>query len=666
MGGGRVRTALGSRRRGLRAGPGELTHETITMSQPLERHDFQAEVKQLLDLMVHSLYSDKDIFLRELVSNASDALDKRRFEQLTRTDLPEPGELHIRIDVDPVARTVAITDNGVGMTREEVVRNIGTIARSGTKEFMAALADARKSGDPAAAPGLIGQFGVGFYSSFMVAEKVVLVTRRLGTEAATRWESTGDGAYLIGDGERGEAGTTVTLHLKPVDDEHGLHDYTSDRVVSSIVKRYSDFVGYPIRMWKPTGEAGKLEDSTLNSMKAIWDRPKGEVTDAEYKDFYRHISHDWTDPLRSIPVRMEGTFEAYALLYLPAKAPFDLYNPEMKRGLQLYVKRVFVMDECKELLPPHLRFVRGVVDAHDLSLNVSREILQKDRQIQLIRKQLVKKVLGSLDEMKRDAIADYRAFWAELGPVIKEGLATYDSADQDKLLDLVLAASTHEPGTPASLADYDGRMKEGQPAIYFLIGGKDTVGRSPLLEAFTAKGYEVLLFSDPIDEFWLEQAPAFQGKPLRSIARGDVELGSEDERTQQAAALDERKATYGELLAGLRAHLQAQVKEVRLSSRLTSSPACVVGDEHDPSPRMVRMLTQMGQAPPKVLPVLELNAEHPLLGRLHAAFAADPADPRLELYARLLLGQAQLADGGEVPDPEAFSKALTAVMVRGL
>ncbi len=555
------------------------------MSQPLERHDFQAEVKQLLDLMVHSLYSDKDIFLRELISNASDALDKRRFEQLTRTDLPEAGELHIRIDVDPVARTVALTDNGVGMTREEVVRNIGTIARSGTKEFMAALADAKTSGDAAVAPGLIGQFGVGFYSSFMVADKVVLVTRRLGTEAATRWESTGDGAYLIGDGERAEAGTTVTLHLKPVDDEHGLHDYTSDRVVSSIVKRYSDFVGYPIRMWKPTGEAGKLEDSTLNSMKAIWDRPKGEVTDAEYKDFYRHISHDWTDPLRSIPVRMEGTFEAYALLYLPAKAPFDLYNPEMKRGLQLYVKRVFVMDECKELLPPHLRFVRGVVDAHDLSLNVSREILQKDRQIQLIRKQLVKKVLASLDEMKREQVADYRTFWAELGPVVKEGLATYDSTDQEKLLDLVLAASTHEPGTPTSLADYVGRMKEGQPAIYFLIGGKDTVGRSPLLEGFTAKGYEVLLFSDPIDEFWLEQAPAFQGKPLRSIARGDVELGSEDERKQQAATLDEQKATYADLLAKLRGYLTEQVKDVRLSSRLTSSPACVIGDEHDPSPR---------------------------------------------------------------------------------
>ena len=669
------------------------------MSQPLERHDFQAEVKQLLDLMVHSLYSDKDIFLRELISNGSDALDKRRFEQLTQSELPEAGELHLRLDVDPVARTLSITDNGVGMTRDDVVKHIGTIARSGTKEFVTALREAQQEGDAKAAPGLIGQFGVGFYSAFMVADKVVLVTRRLGTEAATRWESTGDGAYLIGDGERAEAGTTVTLHLKPADDEHGMHDYTSDRVITGIVKRYSDFVGYPIKMKravsaydrddadadgedKPAVAVGKIEDATLNSMKAIWDRPKAEVTEAEYKDFYRHISHDWTDPLRTIPVRMEGTFEAYALLYVPARAPFDLYNPEMKRGLQLYVKRIFVMDECKELMPQHLRFVRGVVDAHDLSLNVSREILQKDRQIQLIRKQLVKKVYATLDELKRDAVSDYRTFWTELGPVIKEGLATHETADHDKLLDLVLAPTTHraaavaggEGEAPAaaeaspltSLAEYVGRMKEGQPAIYFLMGNKETVAKSPLLEAFAAKGYEVLLFSDPIDEFWLERAPSFQGKPLKSIARGDVELGSEDERKQDKAALDEQRAQYGDLLGKLRAALQEQVKAVRLSSRLTSSPACVVGDEHDPSPRMVRMMAQMGQAMPKVKPVLELNAGHPLLAKLQAAFAADATDSRLDLYARLLLGQAQLADGGELPEPEAFARALTDVMVRGL
>jgi len=623
------------------------------MSTTPERHEFQAEVKQLLDLMVHSLYSDKDIFLRELVSNASDALDKRRFEQLTNADLGDGSEPEIRIELDREARTLTLRDNGIGMSRDEVVGNIGTIARSGTKEFLTKLKEASSDN----APGLIGQFGVGFYSAFMVADRIVLVTRRAGTDVATRWESTGDGAYLLSDGERTEAGTTVTLHLKPADPEHGLHDYVDDHVVGEIVKRYSDFVAYPIRRG----------DETLNSMKAIWDRPKAEVTEQEYKDFYKHVTHDWNDPLRTIAVRMEGTFEAYALLYLPAQAPFDLYSPEMKRGLSLYVKRVFVMDECQELLPIHLRFVRGVVDAHDLSLNVSREILQKDRQIQLIKKQLVKKVMATLEDMKRDQPDDYRGFWKVFGPVLKEGLAGYDTQDHDKLLELVLASSTHEPGAPTSLAEYVGRMKEGQDAIYFLTGGsKDAVARSPLLEGFAAKGYEVLLFSDAIDEFWLERAPTYTGKAMKSIARGEVELGSEDERKQSAAALDEQRAEYGGLLVALRAALQEDVKEVRLSSRLTSSPSCLVADANDLTPRMARMLAQMGQTAPKVKPVLELNATHPLLGKLQGVYTAQHDDARLALYATLLLGQAHLADTGELPEPEAFSKALADLMLRGL
>ena len=372
---------------------------------PAERHEFQAEVKQLLDLMVHSLYSDKDIFLRELISNASDALDKLRFEQLTRTELAA-SDLHIRIDVDRAAHTVSVSDNGIGMTRDEVVKNIGTIARSGTREFLSSIRDAQKDAQKTnVPPELIGQFGVGFYSAFMVADRITLVTRHAGQTTATRWESTGDGSYTLADAERPTQGTTVTLHLKPADPEHG-RDYTADHVLKDIVKRYSDFVTYPIRMqrWRDGDQPSDpkvLEDETLNSMKAIWDRPRGEVTDAEYKEFYRHVSHDWTDPLRSIPIKIEGTLEAYALLYIPSKAPFDLYSAEMKRGVQLYVKRIFVMDECKELMPTHLRFVKGVVDAHDLSLNVSREILQKDRQIQVIRKQLVKKVLSTLEDMKR-------------------------------------------------------------------------------------------------------------------------------------------------------------------------------------------------------------------------------------------------------------------------
>jgi len=638
------------------------------MTQSIERHEFQAEVKQLLDLMVHSLYSDKDIFLRELVSNASDALDKLRFEQLTRAELGA-GELHIRLEADRTQRTLSISDNGIGMTREEVIKNIGTIARSGTREFLTAIDKATQKDVP---PELIGQFGVGFYSAFMVADKIVLVTRRAGQDTATRWESGGDGSYEISDAERDHAGTTVTLHLKPEDTEHGVRDYTTDHVIREIVKRYSDFVTYPIRMqrWRDGEKPSDpkiLEDETLNSQKAIWDRPKGEVSEDEYREFYRHISHDWTDPLRTIPIKMEGTLEAYALLYIPGKAPFDLYSAEMKRGVQLYVKRVFVMDECKELMPTHLRFVKGVVDAHDLSLNVSREILQKDRQIQVIRKQLVKKVLATLEEMKRDKPEDYLSFWTAFGPVLKEGLLPYDAQDNDKLLELIVTASTHEPSKVTSLDDYVGRMKEGQDAIFFLTGSsKDAVARSPLLEAFTAKGYEVLLFTDPIDELWLERAPRFKDKPLKSIGRGEVKLGSEDDRKKAAEELADKQKEYSDLLACFRVHLQNEIKEVRLSSRLTSSPVCLVSDEHDLTPRMQKMLEQLGQAPPKIKPILELNPGHQLIPKLQALFAENKADPRLGLYAELLLGQAHLADSGQLPDPAAFSRALADVMLHGV
>jgi molecular chaperone HtpG len=642
------------------------------MNQPIdsashsERHEFQAEVKQLLDLMVHSLYSDKDIFLRELVSNASDALDKLRFEQLTRTEL-DASDLHIRIEADRPNRTLSISDNGIGMTRDEVVKNIGTIARSGTREFLSSLDAAQNKAVP---PELIGQFGVGFYSAFMVADKITLVSRRAGQPGATRWESAGDGSYTLADAERDRPGTTVTLHLKPDDPEHS-RDYTSEHVIKEIVKRYSDFVTYPIRMqrWRDGDKPSDpkiLEDETLNSMKAIWDRPKGEVSDTEYKEFYRHIAHDWTDPLRTIPIKIEGTLEAYALLYIPSRAPFDLYSAEMKRGVQLYVKRIFVMDECRELMPTHLRFVKGVVDAHDLSLNVSREILQKDRQIQVIRKQLVKKVLATLEDMKRDKPDDYLAFWAAFGPVLKEGLLTFEG-DKDKLLDLVIAPSTHDASKLASLDDYLGRMKDGQDAIYFLTGPtREAAARSPLLEAFTAKGYEVLLFTDPIDELWLERPPRFKDKQLTSIGRGELKLGSDDDRKKAAEALEEKQKEYSDLLAYFRVQLQDEIKEVRLSSRLTSSPVCLVSDEHDLTPRMQKMLEQLGQKPPKIKPILELNPDHALLPKLHALFAANKADPRLGLYAEILLGQAHLADSGQLPDPAAFSRALGDLMLHGM
>lgn len=649
------------------------------MSKQVEQHEFQAEVKQLLDLMVHSLYSNKDIALRELISNASDALDKLRHEQLTHPELACDGELHVRLETKAEPRTLTIIDNGIGMSRDEVIKNVGTIAKSGTKEFLTAVKNAQRQD---ATPELIGQFGVGFYSAFMVADKVTLLTRRAGETGATLWESTGDGTYTLTEAERPFPGTTVTLHLKAEDAEQGLRDLADEYVVREIVKRYSDFVAYPIRMLvedhdtsSPEGTDAddkdaetpkevKFKDETLNSMKAIWDRPKSEVTETEYKEFYRHISHDWTDPLRTLPIKMEGTVEAYSLLYIPAKAPFDLYTTEMKRGLQLYVKRVFVMDECKELMPSHLRFIKGVVDAHDLSLNVSREILQQDRQIQIIRKQLVKKVMAALEEMKRDQAADYRAFWDNFGPVLKEGLLGFGTDDHEKILDQVLAPSTFNPSEMTSLQDYVGRMKEGQEVIYFLTGNsKDGVAKSPLLETFVDKGYEVMLFSDNIDELWLERAPSFKGKKFQSIGRGEVKLGSEEERKKADEALEERQRELSDLLACVRVHLQDEVKEVRLSNRLTSSPACLVADEHDMSSRMQKMMEQLGQKAPKQKPILELNPEHVLIPKLQSIFGESRDDARLKLYAELMLGQAHLADSGQVPDPAAFSKVLADVMM---
>ncbi|HEY4242156.1 MAG TPA: molecular chaperone HtpG [Kofleriaceae bacterium] len=608
-----------------------------------ERHEFQAEVKQLLDLVVHSLYSDRDVFLRELVSNASDALDKLRFEQLS-ADFGAVGTPSITLTVDAAARTLSIADTGIGMSRDEVVKNIGTIAKSGTKEFLRAAAAAASSGK---ALDLIGQFGVGFYSAFMVADRISLVTRRAGEAGATLWESTGDGTYTVEDATRDEPGTTVTLHLKPADPEAGLPDYTSAPTITEIVKRYSDFVAYPI----------VLDGKTLNSQKAIWDRAKGEVTDEEYREFYRHLTHDWQPPLRSIPVKLEGTLEVNALLYLPAKAPPDLYSPEMRRGLSLYVRRVFVMEENKDLLPQWLRFVRGVVDAHDLPLNVSREILQKDRQLPVIRKQLVKRVLGTLEELQRDQRDEYVGFWAELGPVLKEGLAGFETSDRDKLLDLVLVATTRG-SDPTTLGEYVSRMPEAQTAIYYLVGASaEAARRSPLLEAFAAKGTEVLLFSDPIDELWLDREPEFRGKKLVSVGKGSDPLGD-------APDLADKQKEYGDLLGALRVALDADIKEVRLSSRLTSSAAVIVTDEHDLSPRMQRMLEQMGQTPPKVKRILELNPTHPLIANLQRIFAASPADPRLAAAAHLLLGQAQLSELGTILDPAQFSTALFDILLR--
>ncbi len=649
-----------------------------------EQHTFTAEVQELLNLMVHSLYSQKDIFLRELISNSSDALDRLRIEGLSDATLLPEGELEIRLEVDSEARTLSITDTGIGMSREEVVRDIGTIARSGSREFLTALKEKQRAADAdataasaTASANLIGQFGVGFYSTFMVAERVILTTRRAGSETGVRWESTGNGTYTIADANRAQPGTTVTLHLKTVDEEDGLQDYSDPTVLSDIVKKHSDFVAHPIRMKIERQEPvldnngvpvkGVLpktvvEDTTLNSMKAIWTRSRSEVSDDEYHEFYRHLSHDWQNPLATIPAAMEGAFNARILLFIPAKAPFDLYHRErITKGVQLYVKRVHIMDDWKVLLPEWLRFLKGVIDCEDLSLNVSREILQHDRQVKAIRTFAIKKTLDGIDRLKKDKPDAMRTLWREFGTLLKEGLASHEEF-QERLLDLLLAATT-QGNEPTSLADYVARMSGDQQHIYYLTGSSlDALRNSPHLESFTSKGIEVLLFSDPVDEFWLERELSYKDKTFVSVSKGEVDIGTDDEST--AGASDDT-ALKG-LLQTLRTHLQDDIKDVRPSGRLTNSPACLVGDKDDLSPQLEQMMRQLGQAPPKTKRILEINPDHPFIARLGAMHAADAKAPALKTYAQLLHGQAILAEGGTLPDPGAYSRVVMEVANQAL
>ncbi|PTA44757.1 molecular chaperone HtpG [Micromonospora sp. RP3T] len=630
------------------------------MSDRVETLEFQAEARQLLQLMVHSIYSNKDVFLRELISNASDALDKLRLESLVDKELSaDTSDLHIEIETDAEARTLTVRDNGIGMSRDEVVALIGTIAKSGTAEMLRKL---RESKDAAASQELIGQFGVGFYATFMVADRVTLLTRRAGQTGGTRWESTGEGTYSVETVEEAPQGTSVTLHLKPVDAEDNLHDYAAERTIREIVKRYSDFIAWPIRMTvdKP-GEDGDTtrEEQTLNSMKALWARSRDEVDEAEYKEFYRHVAHDWADPLETIHMRGEGTFEYEALLFLPSHAPVDLFSPQGRRGVQLYVKRVFIMDDCEALIPNYLRFVKGVVDAHDLSLNISREILQQDRQISAVRRRLVKKVLATLKGLPAES---YRTFWTEFGPVVKEGLLE-DADNTDALLDLVRAASTHDPAELTTLRDYVERMKDGQTEIYYATGdNRATIENSPHLEAFRAKGYEVLILTDPVDEVWVERVGAYDSKTLRSVAKGQVDLETEEEKEKAEAERQE----YAELLTFLGGALADSVKEVRLSTRLTTSPACVVGDAYDMTPTLEKMYRAMGQEVPQVKRILELNPTHPLVTGLRKAHGEGGDSAALTETAELLYGMALLAEGGDLADPARFTRILADRLARGL
>ncbi len=619
------------------------------MTAQVETLEFQSEARQLLKLMIHSIYSSKDIFLRELVSNASDALDKLRLETFRDKDLQaDVSDLHIAIEVDREQRTLTVRDNGIGMTRDEVVGLIGTLAKSGTGEFLRKL---KESQDAAASQDLIGQFGIGFYSSFMVADKVTLVTRHARSSDGVRWESSGESSYTIGPVDDAPQGTAVTLHLKPEDAEEHLYDYTSTAKITEIVKRYSDFITWPVRMAVEDG----AEAETINSRKALWARPQSEVTDNEYAEFYKHISHDWNNPLETIRVQAEGTFEYQALLFIPSQAPLDLFMRERKRGVQLYVKRVFIMDDCAELMPEYLRFVKGVVDAQDLSLNVSREILQRDRQIQLMRRRLVKKVLSTVKTMMTDKADAYARFWREFGRAVKEGLL-HDVENRDAILDIASFDSTHDAEQQTTLGQYVERMAEGQQHIYYLTGeSRATIESSPHMEAFHAKGFEVLVLTDPIDEMWLGTVPGFGGKQFQSIAKGQVDLDTDEERSTAEA----RQQDFADLLAWMTTALSDHVKEVRLSSRLTTSPACIVGDTHDLSPTLEKMYRAMGQELPQIKRILELNPTHPLVTRLHNAYGEREDRTSLSETVELLYGMALLAEGGELTDPSRFIRLLS-------
>ncbi len=601
---------------------------------------FQAEVRQLLDLMIHSLYSNKEIFLRELISNASDAADKLRFEALSDDALYEGDpDLRIRVTYDKAARTVTISDNGIGMSRAEVVENIGTIAKSGTREFFARL-----SGDQQKDAKLIGQFGVGFYSAFIIADKVTLTTRRagLGAEHGVRWESDGQGQYTLETVERTGRGTEVTLHLRDGEDE-----FLDGFRLRTIIRKYSDHITLPIVMM----QEGGAEDETVNRASALWARAKSEIKPEEYDEFYKHVAHDFDAPLAHVHARVEGKQDYIALLYVPARAPFDLWDREHRHGIKLYVRRVFIMDDAEQLMPPYLRFVRGVIDSSDLPLNVSREILQHSRDIDQLRAGATRKLLDLLDELATNDPDKYTTFWREFGKVLKEGVIE-DHANRERIAKLLRCASTHTGSAEqtVSLADYVGRMKPEQSKIYYITAETHAAAAaSPHLEIFRKKGIEVLLLSDRIDEWLVTHLTEFDGKPLQSVAKGALDLDAfadEQEKEQQQKVAEEAK----ELVARIQNALGERVQEVRVTHRLTDSPACLVAGEHELGAHLERLLKASGQNVPGSKPILEINPQHALIGRLKAETDVE----RFSAWAQVLFDQALLAEGGQLDDPAGF------------
>ncbi len=633
-----------------------------------ERLGFQAEVSKLLDIVAHSLYSEKEVFLRELISNASDACDRLRYEALTKPELlaGDPG-LRVTIEIDKPHSRLTVADNGIGMSRQELIDNLGTIARSGTAAFVKDKTGAKDQAGRATGNGgaegaadrrddlaLIGQFGVGFYSAFMVADQVEVVSRKAGEAEAFRWSSDGKGSFTVAEAELQGRGTRITLHMN----EAGQEFLEPDRI-RQIVKRHSDHIALPVELL----DGAKRE--TLNAASALWTRPKSEITELQYKEFYRHVAHSFDDPWMTLHYRAEGKLDYSALLFVPSHRPFDLFNPDRKGGLRLYVKRVFITDDCPELLPPYLRFLRGIVDSEDLPLNVSREMLQKNPLLARIRQGLVKRLLDQLEKKAKEDPADYALFWENFGAVLKEGL--YEDAEQrERLLALVRFRSTASEGW-TSLEDYLGRMKEGQEAIFTIAGEtQEAVARSPQLEGFRAKGVEVLLLTDPVDEFWMPAVGVYKSKPFKSVTRGGADLDKIKASAEAKPAAAEASSDVSGLVALFKLALKDAVKDVRTSERLTDSPVCLVADEGDMDMHLERLLRQHKQLERQSRRILELNPKHALIKRLAARVKEKGAEAQLSDYAFLLLDQARIVEGETPPDPAAFSRRLASLLERGL
>lgn len=624
------------------------------MSQNIEKHEFQSEAKQVLELMINSVYSNPDIFLRELISNASDALDKLRIESLSNTDLSDlvkDGE--IRIEADKESKTLTVSDNGIGMEREDLVSYLGTIARSGTKEFVKAMQEAAssKNGD------LIGQFGVGFYSSFIAADKVTVETKKAGSDKSWIWESEGDGTYTISEGSRGSNGTTITLHIKEMDKENeASKDYLSEWTLRGIIKQYSDFVTYPIYLEDKSKE--KKEDSKdepVNSMKALWTRPENEVNEDEYREFYRHLTHDWEDPMDRISYKAEGSSEFRALLYIPSRPPVDLFFQEGKHGVQLYIRRVFIMSDCRELIPEYLRFIKGVVDSEDLSLNISREILQQDRQTAMIKSSITRKVLDALKKMKADRSDEYKKFWQIFGMVLKEGIIS-DTKNREQIMKLCLLDSSK--GEKTTLEEYVSRMADGQKNIYYITGGPvKNLEISPKIEGFKKKNIEVLLLGDAVDEIWVNHARKFDEYDFVSVSQEDIAL---PEGSEFGSAEGKEELEKTGFISKLKESLVNMVEDVKISTRLVDSPACFVQKGEPISPQMRNFFRSMGQEVPEEKKVLEVNPSHPLIKKIAAETENGDAD--VAEWANVLMGLAAICEGEPVEDGKKFTRLITKLL----